>query len=80
MKRKKKKLKREKKGGIVLETYEPISKPLGAYLMRNIKSHFCVFTFAGFFAFLILEFLKLIMLWCFLTQKKNVSYYNAFPY
>ena len=80
MKRKKKKLKREKKGGIVLETYEPISKPLGAYLMRNIKSHFCVFIFAGFFAFLILEFLKLIMLWCFLTQKKNVSYYNAFPY
>ena len=55
-------------------------KPLGAYLMRNIKSHFCVFIFAGFFAFLILEFLKLIMLWCFLTQKKNVSYYNAFPY
>ena len=38
-------------------------KPLGAYLMRNIKSHFCVFIFAGFFAFLILEFLKLIMLW-----------------
>ena len=31
--------------------------------MRNIKSHFCVFIFAGFFAFLILEFLKLIMLW-----------------
>ena len=27
-------------------------KPLGAYLMRNIKSHFCVFIFAGFFAFL----------------------------
>ena len=37
-------------------------KPLGAYLMRHIKSHFCVFIF-GFFAFLILKFLKVIMLW-----------------
>ena len=37
-------------------------KPLGAYLMRHIKSHFCVFSFV-FFAFLILELLKVILLW-----------------
>ena len=37
-------------------------KPLGGYQMRHLKFHFCVFIF-GFFAFLILEFLKLIMLW-----------------
>lgn len=58
MKRKKKKLKREKKGGIVLETYEPISKTLGSISDEKHKVSFLCVYFCRLFCFFDIRIFK----------------------
>lgn len=69
-----------------METYEPISKTLGSISDEKHKVSFLCVYFCRLFCFFDIRIFKVNYvvgnkcIGAFLTQKKNVSYYNAFPY